>query len=125
MLISADTAFPFCASLKAALSPLQFHPAHEIAFSKRRALVAENVVSRDRMEKEVRQRERHQEAFRREWKRALARLERDIAADERVDSLRGQGREFIPRLRYQCLECGIVQVWFARLGNEHSVLCRL
>jgi hypothetical protein len=44
---------------KAALSPLQFYLAHEIAFSKRRALVAENVVSRGRMEKEVRQRERH------------------------------------------------------------------
>jgi len=73
--------------LKVALLPLQFHLAHEIAFSKRRALVAENVVSRGRMEKEVRQLERHQEAFRRERKRAITELEGDIAADERVDSL--------------------------------------
>src|SRR5260370_36886901 len=77
------------------------------------------------MEKEVRQRERHQEAFRRERKRAVAHLERDIAADERVDSLRAQDREFIPRLCYQCLKCGIVQGWFTRRGSEHSVLCRL
>ena len=40
-----------------ALSPLQFQLAHEIASSKRRALVAENVVSCGRIEKEVRQRE--------------------------------------------------------------------
>ena len=43
-------------------SPLQFQPAHEIAFSKRRAVVAENVVSCGGMKKEVRQRERHQNA---------------------------------------------------------------
>src|ERR1700687_2922534 len=66
---------------------LQFQLAHEIAFPKRRALVAENVISRGRMEKEVRQRERHQEAFRRERKRALAELEGDIAANEYVDGL--------------------------------------
>jgi len=40
--------------LKAALSPLQFQLAHEIAFSKRRAIDTENVVSRGRVEKEVR-----------------------------------------------------------------------
>jgi hypothetical protein len=56
------------------LSPLQFHPAHEITFSERRALVAGNVVSRGRMEKEVRQRERHQEAFCCEQKRVFARF---------------------------------------------------
>jgi hypothetical protein len=56
------------------LSPLQFHPAHEITFSEQRALVAENVVSRGRMEKEVRQRERHQEAFCCEQKRVFARF---------------------------------------------------
>jgi hypothetical protein len=48
---------PNDAWLKSALSPLQFQLAHEIAFSKRRALVAENVVSCGRMEKEVTQRE--------------------------------------------------------------------
>src|SRR5271154_3224572 len=42
--------------LKAALSPLQFQLAHEIAFSKRRAIDTEDVVSRGRMEKEVPQR---------------------------------------------------------------------
>ena len=55
-----------------ALSPLQCQLAHEIAFSKRRALLAENVVSCGCMEKEVRQRERHQKAFCRERKRAVA-----------------------------------------------------
>jgi hypothetical protein len=55
-------------------SPLQFQPAHEITFSEQRALVAENVVSRGRMEKEVRQRERHQEAFCCEQKRVFARF---------------------------------------------------
>ena len=74
-------------AIKAALSALKFHLAHEIAFSKRRALVAENVVSRGRMEKEVRQRERHQKAFRRERKRAVAELEGDVAADKRIDGL--------------------------------------
>jgi hypothetical protein len=39
-------------------------PFDDNGVSKRRALVAENVVSRGSMEKEVRQRERHQEAFR-------------------------------------------------------------
>ena len=77
--------------LKVALLPIQFHLAYEIAFSKGRALVAENVVNRGRVEKEVRQRERHQEAFRRERKRAVAELKDDIAADERVDSLWRQG----------------------------------
>ena len=77
--------------LEVALLPIQFHLTHEIAFSKGRALVAENVVSRGRVEKEVRQRERHQEAFRRERKRAVAKLEGEVAADERVDSLWRQG----------------------------------
>ena len=53
--------------------------------------MAENVVSRGRMEKEVRQREGHQEAFRRERNRALADFEDHIAADERVDSFWRQG----------------------------------
>ena len=65
--------------LKTALSPLQFQLAHEIAFSKRRALVAQNVVGCGRMEKEVRQRERHQKSFRREWKRPVADPEGEIA----------------------------------------------
>ena len=70
---------------------VQFHLAYEIAFSERRALVAEDVVSRGRMEKEVRQRERHQEAFRRERNRAVAELKADIATDERVDGVWRQG----------------------------------
>src|SRR5450755_1604558 len=98
----------------AALSPLQFHLAHEIAFSKRRALVAENVVSRGRMEKEVRQRERHQEAFCRERNGALADFEDHIAADKRVDSFWRQGGELISRLRNKCLKCGIIEFWFIR-----------
>ena len=53
-------------------SSLQFQLADEIAFSKRCAIVAENAVGRGRMEKETRQRERHQEAFRRERKRSVA-----------------------------------------------------
>jgi hypothetical protein len=43
--------------------------------------VAENIVSRDRMEKEVWQRERHQEAFRRERQRAVAYLPESIIAE--------------------------------------------
>src|SRR6185312_4356343 len=79
---------------KAVLSALQFQPAHEVALSKRCALMAENVVSRGRVEKEVRQRERHQETFRRERRRASAEPEGDIAADQRIDRVWRQHRQF-------------------------------
>ena len=74
-------------------SCLQFQLADEIAFSKRRAVVAENIVGRGRMEKEIRQRKRHQEAFRRERKPSVADLKGDIAANERVDN---EQHEFLP-----------------------------
>src|SRR5580658_194008 len=72
---------------------LQLHPADEIALSERRALVAENVVSRGRVEKEIRQRERHQKAFRREREREIASLKGDVTADQRIDGLRCPRRE--------------------------------